>query len=78
MYLENLRFRFGVIINQSDIGDLRVHNFCNNNFIPILLEIPYSRKIAEFYSVGKPFVLEMPEWNQKFKDLLKKIEKMVS
>jgi len=76
--LRKLKIPFGVIINQSDIGDLRVHNFCNKNFIPILLEIPYSRKIAELYSVGKPFVLEMPEWNQKFKDLLKTIEKMVS
>ncbi len=76
--LRKLKIPFGVVINQSDIGDLRVHNFCNKNFIPILLEIPYSRKIAELYSVGKPFVLEMPEWNQKFKDLLKKIEAIIS
>jgi len=76
--LKKLNIPFGVIMNQSDIGDLRVHAFCNKNSIPILLEIPYSRKIAELYSVGKPFVLEMPEWKQKFKDLLKKIEAIVS
>ena len=76
--LKKLNIPFGVIINQSDIGDLRVHAFCNKNSIPILLEIPYSRKIAELYSVAKPFVLEMPEWKQKFKDLLKKIEAIVS
>lgn len=72
--LRKLQIPFGVIINQSDIGDLRVHNFCNKNFIPILMEIPYNRRIAELYSIGKPFVLEMPEWKQRFRELYKKIE----
>ena len=72
--LKKLRIPFGVIVNQSDIGDLRVHNFCNKNLIPILMEIPYDRKIAELYSVGKPFVLELTDWKQKFKELYMKIK----
>jgi MinD superfamily P-loop ATPase len=71
--LRKLKIPFGVVINQSDIGDLRVHNYCNRNFIPILMEIPYSRKIAELYSKGIPFLLEIPEWKQKFKKLFEKI-----
>jgi MinD superfamily P-loop ATPase len=76
--LRELQIPFGVIINQSNIGDLRVHNFCEKNRIPILMEIPYSRKIAELYSIGKPFVLEMSEWKQKFKTLHQKIEEIVA
>ena len=48
--------------------------FCQENDIPVLLEIPYDRKIAELYSEGKPFVLEMPEWKTKFQDLMNKIK----
>jgi MinD superfamily P-loop ATPase len=76
--LRKLQIPFGVVINQSDIGDLRVHNYCYENFIPILMEIPHSRKIAQLYSIGKPFVLEMPEWKQKFKNLYKKIQEIAA
>lgn len=76
--IKKLHVPFGVIINQADIGDLRVKDFCKKNSIPVLMEIPYNRKIAELYSIGKPFVKEMSEWKQKFKDLFKKIEGLVT
>jgi MinD superfamily P-loop ATPase len=39
-----------------------------------MLEIPFSRKIAELYSQGIPFVNMMPEWKERFQKLLKEIE----
>jgi MinD superfamily P-loop ATPase len=33
------------------------------------MEIPFNRQIAELYSRGIPFVEEMHEWRQQFKDL---------
>jgi MinD superfamily P-loop ATPase len=72
--LGKLKIPFGVVVNRAGIGDKRVHAFCREKAIPILLEIPYERKIAELYSVGKPFVLEMPEWKKKFRGLLDKIK----
>ena len=72
--LSKLEIPFGVVVNRAGIGDKKVHAFCREKTIPILLEIPYDRKIAELYSVGNPFVLNMPEWKKKFHELLDEIK----
>ena len=72
--LGKLEVPFGVVINRAGIGDEKVHTFCRQESIPILLEIPYERKIAELYSVGKPFVLEIPKWRKKFRETLSGIK----
>ncbi len=72
--LGKLRIPFGVVVNRAGIGDRKVHAFCKEKAIPVLLEVPYERKIAELYSVGKPFVLKMPEWKEKFLELLDNIK----
>ena len=72
--LSKLKIPFGVVVNRAGIGDEKVHTFCREKSIPLLLEIPYERKIAELYSVGEPFVLKMPEWKKRFWELLDKIK----
>ena len=74
--LEKLKIPHGVIINRDGIGDKGVEKFCSKNKIPILLKIPYNKKIAETYSRGISFVLEMPEWKEKFNELFYKINKI--
>ncbi|MEJ2241563.1 MAG: ATP-binding protein [Candidatus Bathyarchaeota archaeon] len=64
--LKDLRVPMGVIINRAGLGDRKVYEYCEKERIPLLLEIPFSKKIAELYSRGVPFVAEMPEWKEKF------------
>lgn len=75
--LTEIKVPFGVIVNRAGIGDLRVHEYCRNQGIPILLEIPYDRRIAELYSRGIPFVSKMEEWKNKFQELFKNIKVMI-
>jgi MinD superfamily P-loop ATPase len=72
--LEKLTIPFGVIVNRAGIGDKKVYSYCRKEGIPILLEIPYEREIAELYSFGTPFVLKMPEWKEKFQQLFGEIK----
>ena len=72
--LEKLGIPFGDVVNQAGIGDKKVYNYCEKKTIPILLEIPHERKIAELYSSGTPFVLKMPEWKEKFRQLSDEIK----
>jgi MinD superfamily P-loop ATPase len=65
---------FGVVINRAGIGDKKVYDYCGKESIRILLEIPYERRIAELYSKGIPFSLEMPEWVDKFQMLYNNIK----
>jgi MinD superfamily P-loop ATPase len=72
--LERLHIPIGIIVNRAGIGDRKVYNYCADKRIPILLEIPYDRRIAELYSSGTPFVLKMPEWRERFQQLFHEIE----
>jgi MinD superfamily P-loop ATPase len=74
--LKDMKIPFGVIVNRAGIGDKKVYEYCEEKNIPILLEIPYQRKIAELYSRGIPFSLEMPEWKEKFQTLFNQVRKL--
>jgi len=67
----------GLVINRADIGNDAVRKYAEEEELPILLEIPFDRKIAEAYSNGKPIVEAMPEWAEKFRELYGRIEQLV-
>jgi MinD superfamily P-loop ATPase len=75
--LRRMSIPFGVVVNRAGIGDNKVYKYCGEENIPILMEIPYQRKIAELYSRGVPFSLEMPEWKEKFQALYSEIRRLV-
>ena len=64
--IKNIGIPMGVVINRAGLGDRKVYEFCEDKNITVLMEIPFSKKIAELYSQGVPFVAEMPEWKEKF------------
>jgi MinD superfamily P-loop ATPase len=66
----------GLVINSSDIGDDRVRVYAEQENIPILMEIPFDRKIAEAYSRGELLVEVMPEWKERFAALYQRIEEI--
>jgi MinD superfamily P-loop ATPase len=74
--LEKLGISKGVVINKSDIGDRGVWDYCESRNIPVLMEIPMDRKIAESYSKGIPIVTENSSYIQKFQGLFEKVEKI--
>jgi MinD superfamily P-loop ATPase len=72
--LKDLGVPMGIVINRAGLGDRKVYEYCKEENIPLLLEIPFSKKIAELYSRGVPFVAEMPEWKEKFLEVRDKIK----
>lgn len=72
--VRELKLPFGVIVNRMGCGDDRVHDFCEKENIPILLEIPDDRRIAESYSRGNLMVDALPEYRGLFQGLIEKTE----
>jgi MinD superfamily P-loop ATPase len=70
--VRELGIPFGVVVNRVGIGDDRVHAFCREENIPILLEIPDDRRIAEAYSKGRLIVEALPEYRGLFESLIAK------
>jgi MinD superfamily P-loop ATPase len=73
--LKNLDIPMGVIINRAGVGDRKVYDYCKKEDIPLLMEIPFDKRIAELYSRGVPFVAEMPEWKEKFQEIVDTIQR---
>jgi MinD superfamily P-loop ATPase len=74
--LEKLGIPKGVVVNKADIGDRGVWDYCTMKNIPILMEIPMDRKIAESYSKGIPMVVENPSYIPQFLNLIEKVESL--
>lgn len=68
--VRELAIPFGVVVNRMGVGDDRVHQFCREQGIPILLELPDDRRIAEAYSRGELVVDALPEYSSHFATLL--------
>jgi len=67
----------GIIINRAGIGNDEVNKYAEKENIPILMEIPFDRKIAQIYSKGQMIVDELPEYREKFSVLFQKIAQLI-
>ncbi len=74
--LEKLGIPKGVVINKADMGDRGVWDYCQLKNIPILMEIPMDRQIAESYSKGIPFVIEKSSYISRFQELFEKVRRL--
>jgi MinD superfamily P-loop ATPase len=59
----------GLVINRSDIGDHKVNAYAREIGLPVLMEIPFDRRIAEAYSKGEMIIEAIPEFKDKFHKL---------
>jgi MinD superfamily P-loop ATPase len=66
----------GLVINRSDMGDDRVRTYAKQESLPVMMEIPFNRAIAEAYSRGELIVERMPEWRERFIELYRRIEEI--
>jgi MinD superfamily P-loop ATPase len=69
-----LKLSFSIVINRSNLGYDKVHRYCRNEGIKIVMELPDDRRIAEVYSSGQMLVEALPEYKEHFAQLAKTIE----
>jgi MinD superfamily P-loop ATPase len=67
----------GLVINRSDMGNDCVISYAQEEALPVLMEIPFDRAIAEAYSRGEMIVDIFPEWKGRFLNLFNEIKKMI-
>jgi MinD superfamily P-loop ATPase len=68
----------GLVVNRADIGDNKVFEYAECEGLPILMAIPFDRRIAEAYSKGKNIVEEFPEWRERFVALHRDIATIIA
>lgn len=67
----------GVVINRDGIGDDGVDKFCREEGLPILLRIPFDRRIAEAYAQGLALLQALPEYRYDFQRLFGAVRRQV-
>lgn len=72
--IRELTVPFGVVINRSDMKENLVTRYCEEENIPVLMQIATSRRIAEFYSRGESMVRALPEMKDKLRLLASTLE----
>lgn len=66
----------GVVVNRADPADTRVRDYCAAEGLPLLLEIPDCRAVAEGYSKGTPLLDVLPELSAAFRQLGQDIKRL--
>jgi MinD superfamily P-loop ATPase len=74
---DELGLPVSVVINRDGIGDHSVHSYCGAEGIPLLMRIPFDRRIAEAYSEGIPLLERLPEYRERFVRLHREIVEQV-
>ncbi len=69
-----LNLPIGVVVNRANLGDKKVYEYCEKENIPILLNIPFDREIAECYAQGK-LLIGHEKWRLAFEQLFDTIKK---
>jgi MinD superfamily P-loop ATPase len=77
---KEMKIRCGVVINRASLGngDGKIRDFCAAEEIPVLMTIPFDRKIAEAYSRGQTILEAFPAYREEFLGLFERIGKIGS
>lgn len=71
-----LKLPHGLVINRAGMGDDKVYDYAAAEKVPILMEIPFDRRIASAYSKGELLVEALPEYREKFTALFRDITRL--
>lgn len=69
-----LKMRLAVVVNRCDAGDAEVRDYCAAQRIPILVEIPDERAVAEAYSRAQLAGAVLPRFAACMLNLLGRLE----
>jgi len=65
----------GILLNRSDIGDGAVAEYCREEALPVLMEVPFDRGLAVAYSRGVSWVVANPAYGERFRALYEAIRR---
>jgi len=73
--VRELKIPFAVVINRSEPDEQMTNQYCQDENIDIIFEVPDDRRIAEAYSVGKMIVDVLPDYKKDFEGLYESVSK---
>ncbi|HEY98658.1 MAG TPA: P-loop NTPase [Dehalococcoidia bacterium] len=75
--MKELGIPCGVVLNRAGNGDKNVIDYCESEYIPVLMTVPLDMEIARLYSRGITLAEGIPAWQKEFIGLFDKITEIV-
>ncbi len=75
--VRTLGMPMGLVINRADMGSDAVREYARTQGVPVLMEIPFDRRIAESYSRGEMVCQVLPVWKDRFRGMIGQITTLV-
>ena len=75
--VRELGIPFAVVVNRSEPDERMTRQYCRDEHIDIILEVPDDRRIAEAYSVGQMIIDVLPDYKKDFVGLYESISKRI-
>ena len=75
--VREMEIEMGVVINRYDPNFTDLEEYLESEGIPVLMKIPFDRKIAALYSRGEIFSKHLKEWKEEFLKMFERIEEIV-
>jgi len=66
------------VINRADVGDGQTRQYCRQQRIDVLAEIPDDREVAEAYSRGEMACVAIPRYRDIYLGLFSRLETRAS
>ena len=76
--VRELKIPFAVVINRSEPDEQMINQYCQDENIDIIFEVPDDRRIAEAYSIGKMILDVLPDYKKDFVGLYENIFRKVT
>jgi len=73
--VRELKIPFAVVINRSEPDEQMTNQYCQDENIDVIFEMPDDRRIAEAYSIGKMIVDILPDYKKDFAGLYESVKK---
>ena len=71
--VREMNIPFGVVVNRANSEENRISDYCREENIPLLLQIPEDRRVAEAYSRGETLVSVLPGMKSMLSALIKNL-----
>ncbi len=76
--VRELKIPFAVVVNRSDPEEQMINQYCRDENIDIIFEVPDDRRIAEAYSIGRMIIDVLPEYKKNFTGLYESISQKLT
>ncbi|MDP0494040.1 MAG: ATP-binding protein [Fusobacterium sp. JB021] len=75
--LKDMGKKFAVVINKAGLGDDEIYDYCKNENISIIGEIPFDEEVAKLYAKGEMAAEKLPKYKVEFEKIFDKARRMI-